>query len=57
MATALLDIGFLGAIAFLFWLAQVQERWLMREDADRPSVPDHSAPSHPESEHRRRWAA
>jgi len=55
MATALLDIGFLGAIAFLLWLAQLQERWLEREDADRPSV--HSAPSHPESEHRRHRAA
>jgi hypothetical protein len=58
MATALLDIGFLGAIAFLLWLAALQERWLERENrADRPSVPYRSAPSRPDSDHRRRRAA
>lgn len=56
MATALLDIGFLGAIAALLWVAQLQERWLERGDADRPSVPDRSAPA-PESERGRRRAA
>ena len=57
MATALLDIGFLAAIAGLLWIAQLQERWLERGDADRPPAPDHSAPSHPESERGRRRAA
>ena len=57
MATAWLDIGFFGAIAALLWVAQVQERWLDRGDADGPSVPDRSAPSHPESGHPRRRAA
>jgi hypothetical protein len=53
MATALLDIGFLGAIAFLLWLAALQERWLERENRDHPR----SVPSRPESDHRRRRAA
>ena len=57
MATALLDIGFLGAIAFLLWLAALQERWLERESRDRPPVPYRSAPSRPDSDHRRRRAA
>jgi hypothetical protein len=56
MATALLDIGFLGVIALLLWIAQLQERWLER-DSDRPPVPNRSAPSNPESDHRRRRAA
>jgi hypothetical protein len=57
MATALLDIGFLGAIAFLLWLAVLQERWLEREHRGRPSVPDRSVPSRPESDHPRRRVA
>ena len=57
MATALLDIGFLGAIAVLLWVAALQERWLERGNRDRPSVPDRSAPSGTVSDHRRRRAA
>ena len=57
MVTALLDIGFLGAIAVLLWVAQLQERWLERSNGDRPSVPDSSARSRPVSDDRRRRAA
>jgi hypothetical protein len=57
MVTALLDIGFLGTIAVLLWVAQLQERWLQRSNGDRPSVPDSSARSRPVSDDRRRRAA
>jgi len=54
MATALLDIGFLGAISLILWLAHIEERWLER---DRRARPDQVAePSSMESESRRRSA-
>jgi len=57
MVTALLDIGFLGAIAALLWVAQLQERWLERGNRDRPSVPENAVSSRPVTDDRRRRAA